>query len=224
MKVIEDGAQAHGATYRGRPVGGIGDVGCFSFYGNKILTTGEGGMVVTGDPAIAERVRLLRDQAFERPRFVHRMLGFNYRLTNVQAAIGLAQCERMGEKLERKRRIAAGYDRMLAGETGLQPPVELPGCCNVYWMYGVVVEDGFGRGRDEVMGLLAETGVQTRPFFVPMNQQPLYDGSHARMPDLRGSYPVSERLGRRGLYLPSGEGLTRSDQEYVVEKLLACGR
>ena len=126
LKVIEDGAQAHGARYRGKPIGGIGDIGCFSFYGNKILTTGEGGMLVTSDKALAERAALLRNQAFEQERFLHHHVGFNYRMTNVQAAIGLAQCERLTEKLRRKAQIARTYDELLADEPDVRRPAVLP--------------------------------------------------------------------------------------------------
>lgn len=222
LAVIEDAAEAHGALYHGRPVGAIGHLGVFSFYGNKIITTGEGGMVVTNDAALAERLRLLRNQAFGPTRFVHHHVGFNYRLTNVQAAIGLAQCERLEEKVRRKREVAAIYNNLLAGDPDLQLPVERAGCRNVYWMYGVVLRPGFGRGRDEVMAMLASGGVETRPFFVPMNCQPVYDGSDPRRPDLRGRYPVSESLGKNGLYLPSSEDLSRKEQLAVVNALQRC--
>jgi len=144
LYVIEDAAQAHGATYRGRTVGGLGDVGCFSFYGNKIITTGEGGMLVTRRREIAERATLLRNQAFGEERFVHHEVGFNYRMTNIQAAIGLAQCERFDEKVRRKREIAAVYDGLLADEPTLQRPAHGVGCEPVWWMYGIVLKDAFG--------------------------------------------------------------------------------
>jgi perosamine synthetase len=223
LAVIEDAAQAHGAEYDDHRVGSLGRVGCFSFYGNKIITTGEGGMLVTNDKAVAERAALLRNQAFTEERFVHKDVGFNYRMTNVQAGIGLAQCEQFTQKVARKREIAAIYDELLSKESGLQRPVELPGCKSVYWMYGVVLRDSFGRTRDEVRDALAAEGVETRSFFVPMHEQPVYWGG-GRRPNLRGSYPVSEKLGRRGFYLPSGMNLTRDDQRYVVERLLACKR
>ncbi len=222
LYVIEDAAQAHGATYRGRTVGGIGDVGCFSFYGNKIITTGEGGMLVTNDAPIAERAALLRNQAFGEERFVHHHVGFNYRMTNIQAAIGCAQCERWDEKVARKRELAAEYDRLFADESALQLPVEADGCRSVYWMYGVVLNDEFGRSTQDVRAHLAAAGIETRPFFIPMNRQPVFQGCHRRWPNLRGSYPVSERLGERGFYLPSGMDLTREDQAHIAEQLLAC--
>lgn len=223
LAVIEDAAQAHGATYRGRPVGGLGDVGVFSFYANKILTTGEGGMLVTQDESIAERAALLRNQAFGEERFVHHHVGFNYRMTNVQAAIGLAQCEQLAAKVQRKREIARRYDELLAHATDVLqlPPAGTDGE-PVYWMYGLVLKDAFGRSREAVRRRLADDGIETRGFFVPMNSQPVFQGGHRRWPDLRGSYPVSERLGRAGFYLPSGLNLTPADQQRVVERLLAC--
>jgi perosamine synthetase len=220
--VIEDAAEAHGARYHGRPVGALGDVGVFSFYANKTITTGEGGMLVTRDPVVAERAALLRNQAFEAERFVHRDVGFNYRLTNLQAAIGLAQCERFEEKVRRKIERARVYDELLGDAPGIQTPVQAPGCRNVYWMYGIVLNAEFGPDRNRVREELARAGIETRPFFVPMHLQPVFQGSDRRWPDLRGDYPVSERLGARGLYLPSGLDLTRAEQEYIVERLLSC--
>jgi perosamine synthetase len=215
--VIEDASEAHGAEYKGRKVGGLGDAGCFSFYGNKIITTGEGGMVVTDREAVAARARLLRNQAFEEPRFVHRDIGFNYRLTNLQAAIGLAQCEKIKEKVERKRALAESYRRLLAGAEELTLPAEAPWARNVYWMYGVLLRDGFGRSRDDVMRMLREQGVETRQFFHPLHRQPALTGLFED-----GRYPVSEDLAARGLYIPSGMGLTAAQIEEVAGKLLAC--
>jgi len=224
LVVLEDCAQAHGAEVKGKRVGSWGDVGCFSFYGNKILTTGEGGMVVCQDAAIAERLRLLRNQGFEEPRFVHRVMGYNYRLTNIQAAIGLAQTEKASEKVKRKRDIAATYSKLLDGQPNMTLPWEASWAKNVYWMYGIVIEDGFGRSRDEVMKELKTHGVETRQFFYPMHRQPAYQGTDPRFPDGSGEFPVSDHLSARGLYLPSGLGLTSIQIEYVVEKLLQCRR
>jgi perosamine synthetase len=220
--VIEDCAEAHGARIGDRLVGSFGDAACFSFYGNKILTTGEGGMVLCSDPALADRLRLLRNQAFDHPRFVHREIGFNYRLTNVQAAIGLAQAEKVDEKVERKREIARWYAEAFAGVEDVELPREAPGAKNVYWMYGVKLGDTFRRGRDGVMAAMKEKGVETRAFFCPMHRQPVFQMSDARFPDVSGEYPVSDDLWKRGLYLPSGLGLTRAQVEEVVEKLAGC--
>jgi perosamine synthetase len=223
LQVIEDGAEAHGAEYKARRVGGLGDIGCFSFYGNKILTTGEGGMLVTNDRDIAERARLLRNQAFEEPRFVHRYLGFNYRLTNVQAAIGLAQCERLDEKVAKKREIAAAYNRLLTGEPDITLPSEAPWARNVYWMYGIVLDDSFPGSRDSLMRRMQALGVETRAFFYPLHKQPVFaDARDPRFPDVSGTYPVSEYLGDRGLYLPSGLNLTLEQISDVVRALREC--
>ena len=220
--VIEDCAEAHGAEVAGRRVGSFGDAACFSFYGNKILTTGEGGMVLCSDGKLAEEMRLLRNQAFEQPRFVHRRIGFNYRLTNVQAAIGLAQVEKVDEKVEKKREIARWYAEAFANVEDVELPAEAPGAKNVYWMYGVKLGDSFRRGRDGVMAALKEKGVETRAFFCPMHRQPVFQGTDSRFPDVSGSYPVSDDLWKRGLYLPSGLGLTRSQVEEVAAKLAEC--
>jgi perosamine synthetase len=222
LAVIEDCAEAHGAEIAGRKVGTFGGAGCFSFYGNKILTTGEGGMVLTGDAAVAAKLRLLRDQGFEPPRFVHRVVGFNYRLTNVQAAIGLAQTEKADEKVRRKREIASWYLELLGESEGVELPVEAPGTKNVYWMLGVKLGPRFPQGRDAVMEELKARGVETRAFFCPMHRQPVFRGSDPRFPDVRGDYPVSDDLWDRGLYLPSGLGLTRQQVEEIVGKLLEC--
>lgn len=222
LYVVEDGAEAHGAEYKGRKIGAIGDIGCFSFYGNKNLTTGEGGMLVTKDKKLAERAKLLRNQAFEEPRFLHRFLGFNYRITNIQAAIGVAQCEKAEEKLERKREIAHTYNELLQDMPDLTLPYEAPWAKNVYWMYALLIQGGFGRSRDEVMRLLKEKGVGTRSFFYPMHQQLLFKGDDPRFPDILGTYPVADDIARKGLYLPSGLGLTRAQITEVVEKLLEC--
>ena len=223
LVVIEDGAEAHGAEYKGRKVGGIGDAGCFSFYGNKMITTGEGGMVVTSRPDIAQRLRLLRNQAFEEPRFVHRHFGFNYRMSSLQAAVGLAQCENIEFKISRKRQIAYQYHQGFKGQPDIVLPYEAPWAKNVYWMYGLVLEEGFGCSRDAVMQRLLEQGIETRAFFYPLHRQPVYqDVSDPRFPDTSGHYPVSEKLSRSGLYLPSGLGLSKAQIAEVIQALLDC--
>jgi perosamine synthetase len=211
--VVEDAAEAHGAEYRGKKAGGIGDCGCFSFYANKIITTGEGGMVVTNDPEIAERARSLKDLAFQKDqRFLHTDVGFNYRMTNIQAAIGLAQLERIDEFVEMRRAHAALYTRLLRGIPGLQFPVERPWARNVHWMYSILLIDEFGMSREALMGELEKRGIETRTFFMPVHEQPvcsgmdLFSGEH---------YPVATEIGRRGLYLPSGSGLTNEEIGYV---------
>lgn len=217
--VIEDAAEAHGATYRGRRTGSLGDVSCFSFYANKIVTTGEGGMVLTDDDTLAERLRSYRNMAF-RPerRFLHTEMGLNYRLTNVQAAIGLGQVETIDGRVARKREIGQRYTELLAGTPSLQIPVEREWAENVYWMYGVVLDDDVPYEAPEFARRLRERGVDTRPFFLGMHEQPvlldtgLFAGER---------YPVTERIARRGLYLPSGLTLTDGEIEQVVEAVRA---
>jgi perosamine synthetase len=213
LAVIEDCAEAHGALYYGKKVGGIGDVGCFSFYANKVITTGEGGMIVTNNSAIADRARLLRNLAFTYPRFQHREVGYNYRMTNLQAALGVAQFARIEGVIERKRQIAADYTDRLAYIPGLRLPVEKPYARNVYWMYCVVVDPAeFGTTRDVLVNELRADGVETRTMFCPLNYQPsLLDRRAVRDTPC----PVAENLWRNGLYLPSGCSLTDGEIDHI---------
>jgi perosamine synthetase len=211
--VVEDAAEAHGARYKGRPAGSLGRAASFSFYANKIVTTGEGGMVTTNDLEIARLARRLRDHAFSDERhFWHKHLGFNYRMTNLQAAVGLAQTERLEEFVEIHRANALRYARRLARLPGLTLPVERPWARNVYWMFGVVVEDAFGITRDELRRRLARRGIETRTFFIPIHLQPIYYKA------FKGQrFPVAEELCQRGLYLPSGATLTEAEVSYVCD-------
>ncbi len=208
LMLLEDAAEVHGAEYKGRKCGSLGDAACFSFYANKIITTGEGGMVVTNDEALADRCRSLKNLAFNRGRrFLHDAVGFNYRMTNIQAAIGLAQLDKIDDYVAARRRHADQYIELLRGIEGLRMPVERPWARNVYWMFGVVVEDGFGCSRDELMSALAARGVETRTFFIPMHEQPVFH----RLGLFRDErYPVASDIGRRGLYLPSRQRVRRS--------------
>ena len=203
--VVEDCAEAHGALYQGKKVGSLGDMGCFSFYANKVITTGEGGMITTNNADLAEKARLLRNLAFTKPRFRHEEVGFNYRLTNLQAAIGVAQLERIEEIIETKRAIARKYSGLLADVRGLRLPVEKRYARNVYWMYGIVVDPEFGMTRDQLSAALCERGIDTRTFFCPLNLQPAYLRRHA-VREVR--CPLAEDLWERGLYLPSSCTLT----------------
>lgn len=215
LVVIEDCAESHGATVRGRMTGSFGEMACFSFYANKIITTGEGGMILTDDDGLAERLRLLRNLAFTTPRFYHELAGYNFRMTGLQAAMGSAQLDRIERIVERKRAVAALYDRHLSGIPGLQLPVQMSWARNVYWMYAVVVRPDFGISRDELARRLRADGIDTRTFFCPMNQQPFL----RRQTGFRDvACPVADELWQRGLYLPSSLNL----DETTIDRIAAA--
>jgi perosamine synthetase len=225
LAVIEDAAEAHGAEYLSgrdanpvwRRCGGLGTLSCFSFYANKLVTTGEGGMVVTDDAGLNDKVRSLRNLCF-RPerRFYHLEMGFNFRLTNLQAALGLAQIERIDDIVARKRWMGEEYTRRLKGLRGLQLPVEESWARNVYWMYGTVVLEETGMDATALAQRLKRSGIETRPFFLGMHEQPVL---HQRGLFVDERYPVAERLGRQGLYLPSGLALTEEQLSRVCTVL-----
>ena len=204
LAVIEDCAESHGASWKGRMTGSFGDMACFSFYANKVITTGEGGMVVTNNDELARKLRLLRNMAFGKPRFRHEVAGHNFRMTGYQAAMGLAQLRKIDQIIAEKRRVAQTYNRLLQGIQGLQLPAEITGAVNVYWMYAVVVNPEFGISRDELASYLEKHGIETRTFFCPMNQQPFLR-SQAGFRDI--PCPVADTLWERGLYLPSANRL-----------------
>ena len=218
LYVVEDAAEAHGAEYKGKKCGALGDIGCFSFYGNKIVTTGEGGMVVTNNKKLADKARLLKDLAHSPgKRFLHMYLAFNYRMTNMQAAIGLAQTRRIKELIAKKRWIADMYRENLEGMKGLTLPAEKEWAKNVYWMYSVLVEKDFGMPRDTLMEKLFKEGVDTRAFFVPMHRQPIIVKEGIK--PVKGGYPVADSISRKGLYLPTGLTLSKKDILTVCGKL-----
>lgn len=201
LTIIEDAAEAHGAEYKGRRAGSLGRAAAFSFYGNKVVTTGEGGMITTDDDGLAERAISLRDHGMSRERrYWHPVIGYNYRLTNLQAALGVAQMERIDGMLARKRAIAALYGDLLGGIPGVALPAEEPWAKNIYWMYSILVGDDFGITRDELMARLKVRLIDTRPFFNPIHLMPPYATGQ--------SLPVAERLARQGLSLPSSAALT----------------
>ncbi|MEI7672666.1 MAG: DegT/DnrJ/EryC1/StrS family aminotransferase [Deltaproteobacteria bacterium] len=232
LKIIEDAAEVHGAEYltgratanpQWKKCGSLGNISVFSFYANKLITTGEGGMLLTNDPAYADKARSLRNLCFQpHHRFYHTELGHNFRLTNLQAAIGLGQLERIEEIIARKRRMGKAYTEQLQGITGLQLPVEESWAKQVYWMYGIVLNENTGLDAVQFAEKLKEKGVETRPFFLGMHEQPVFQTPSLLSPNLpslgrrdRGralftgeSYPVAERIARQGLYLPSGLTLT----------------
>jgi perosamine synthetase len=220
LRVIEDAAQMHGQTYRARPCGSFGDLSTFSFYPNKLVTSGEGGMVVADDAQLAAECRSLRNLCFEPGRrFVHERLGWNFRMSNLQAAVGLAQLERLDEFVARKRAMGRGYHELLSGLEGLElPPAAAEYAASIYWVYGIVLADTVAGDAAGMMRRLAELGVGCRPFFCPMHLQPVL---RQRGLFAGESYPVAERLYRRGFYLPSGLALTRAQMERVAEAVRA---
>lgn len=221
LAVVEDCAESHGATVRGRMTGSFGTMSCFSFYANKVITTGEGGMVLTDDERLAERLRLLRNLAFQKPRFFHEHPGHNFRMTGLQAAMGRAQLRKIDEIVDAKRRLAATYTRLLADVPGIRTPLELPWARNVYWMYAIVVEDEFALARDELVTALGADGIESRTAFCPMNLQPFL----RNQPGFRDiPCPVAEDLWERGCYLPSTPSLSDDDIASVVEQIASLGR
>ncbi len=218
LTIIEDAAEAHGAEYKGRKCGSLGKIACFSFYGNKIITTGEGGMVVTDDDALAARCRSLRDLSHSpKKRFWHEELGFNYRMTNLQAACGVGQLARIEDFLRHKQWMADAYYEQLSSIPGIRLPITKSYAKNVYWMYGILVEDPFPLSRDRLREALQKRGVDTRDFFYSSASQPVI---RARG-ESSEKFPVSERLAATGLYLPSGLALTEEQLAYVCDSLRA---
>ena len=214
LLVIEDAAEAHGAEVRGRKVGALGDLGCFSFYANKIITTGEGGMIVTNDEALAKQLRLLRNLAFTQPRFFHEVAGYNFRMTGMQAALGLAQLAKIDRLIEDRRRVARMYNAQLEGISELQLPAELPWAKNVYWMYSVVLKPKGNQRRDDLLDFLRKNGIDTRTMFCPMNMQPFLkkQAGYREVP-----CPVAENLWANGFYLPSSSSVTEADVSKIAE-------
>lgn len=212
LALVEDAAEAHGARYRGRACGALGDVAAFSFYGNKIISTGEGGMLVTDDPGIAQKARSMGDMA-HRPghRFCHDQLGFSYRMGSLQAALGLGQLAHLDEFLARKRWMAAAYAARLKRIAGLRLPVCKAWAENVYWMYAILVEPPFPLSRDDLRDALGERGIDTRSFFQPCSKQPALIDMHGPQTDC----PVSTRIAANGLYLPSGLALDAEQLDRV---------
>lgn len=218
LLVIEDAAEAHGAEYKGRKVGGIGDIGCFSFYANKIITCGEGGMIITDDENIAKNARSLRDLAFPQNggrEYIHDEIGYNYRMTNIQSAIGLAQLENIDQFIDQRRKHAFRYMDLLKDVDSIQLPAEKPWAKNVYWMFSIVLIDKFPISRDELMKQLSGNGIDSRKFFVPMNKQPIL--VKKGLVSENESYPVSEKISHQGMYLPSSSNLSDADIDYICK-------
>lgn len=219
LKIVEDACQAHGAEYKGRRVGSIGDAAAFSFYANKIITTGEGGMVTAKDPAIAERARSYRNLCFKpERRFFHTEIGYNFRMSNVQAAVGLAQTERLEEFVAIKRRQARQYHETIRRIPGVKTATERSGMRCVYWMHVVELADSIPVDALTAMRRLEKRGIATRPFFLGLHEQPAL---HDRGLLKNERHPVTERAYRRGFYLPSGMTLTEAQIASVCDALEA---
>ncbi|HSZ14040.1 MAG TPA: DegT/DnrJ/EryC1/StrS family aminotransferase [Solirubrobacteraceae bacterium] len=218
--VIEDAAEAHGATYKQRVVGSIGSMATFSFYGNKIITSGEGGMVVCDDERLAQLVRQLHGQGQDpHRRYWFPMVGFNYRMTNIEAAIGLAQLEKIDWHLARRREIAGWYRDELGGEEGIQLSPQEPWAESAHWIACAVLDEERFGPRDELMVALDCAGIETRPFFYPLHTLPMYSGENQGK-----EFPVAEDLARRGVNLPSSATLEREEVAHVCEQLRALTR
>ena len=215
LAIIEDAAEMHGQTYKGKMCGSFGHISTFSFYPNKHITTGEGGMLMTDDETLAEKCRSYRNLCFKpERRFVHDELGWNYRMTNLQAALGVAQLEKIEQHIVRKREIGALYNHYLNGTPGIElMPVQTDYADNIYWVYAIISKH---KSAMELMKQLGEKGIGTRPFFYPMHWQPVFNkmGWYANE-----QYPVAERIAEYGFYLPSGLGITDDEIKEVSETL-----
>jgi perosamine synthetase len=215
LYVIEDAAEAHGAEYKGRRTGSLGHAGCFSFYANKIITTGEGGMIVTNDAELAEKANWLRAHAFGRhgKHFYHEALGFGYRMSGLQASLGLAQLERIDSFVDSRRKNARLYNSLLAElSSKITVPPEANWARSVYWMYSILLKDNSGLSRQDFMTNLADMGIETRTFFYPVHKQPIYSTHFSGQ-----RFPVADDISKRGVNLPSGTGLTSRQISYVCE-------
>ncbi len=213
--IIEDAAEAHGAEYKGQRVGTIGDIGTFSFYGNKIITTGEGGMIVTDNEKLAKRIRLLRGQGMDpNKRYWFPIIGYNYRMTNIAAAIGLAQLENIDWHIKRRRENAKLYYKFLGNDLRVSMQPEKEWAKNVYWMTSILLEDDCPLKRDEMLKRLYYVGIETRPVFYPIHMLPMYCDSNKG-----NEFIVSERLSKNGLNLPSSSTLTHDDIIFICEKI-----
>jgi perosamine synthetase len=222
LYVLEDAAEAHGAEYKDRKTGSLGDIGCFSFYANKIITTGEGGMIVTNNEELAEKARWLRGHAFGRhgKHFYHEALGFGYRMSGLQAAFGLAQLQHIDEFVSIRRNNAKLYNSLLSEPKGkITLPPEAPWAKNVYWMYSILIQDSFGISREDLMRSLELEGIQTRTFFYPIHVQPIYAKRHQEE-----KFPVADELSKKGINLPSGNNLTTDEIIYVCECIIKHAR
>ena len=217
--VIEDAAEAMGSLYKGEKCGAIGDIACFSFFANKMITCGEGGAVVTSNQAFFDKCRYFKNLCFplDKPRvFQHNDIGFNYRLTNVAAAILLAQLEKADTYIGLRRKHAKQYNEHLKNIKGITLPCEKQWALNSYWMYSILIEDDFGMNRDQLAQQLKDAGIDTRPFFISMHRQKSLKDFGC---DCSGSYPVTDEIAQKGLYLPSGSGLKAEQIDFICDTI-----
>ncbi len=209
LYVVEDAAEALGSEYKGKKCGSIADISTFSFYGNKTITTGEGGIIVTNDDAVAKKVKLLKGQGMDPDkRYWFPVVGYNYRMTNIEAAIGLAQLENIEKFISKRKLIAKWYNEHLKGIKGITLPVEKDYGVHSYWMYSILIDEGFGLSRDEVMDLLAKSGVETRPFFYPMHIMPVYTENSSRLKN-------AEAVAAKGINLPTFYEIEEDDVKFL---------
>jgi perosamine synthetase len=222
LEIIYDAAEAHGSEYKNKPIGGRGLASCYSFYANKVITTGEGGMITSNNETFIDLCRNLKDVAFSTERhFWHKRLGYNFRMTNLTAAVGLAQTENYDKLVVARIKNANYYMKGLKDVAGVRFPRTAPWAKNVFWMFGFEVLPEFGMSRDQLRKFMANKGIETRTYFVPINLQPYYYQEN------KGKvFPISERLSATGLYIPSASNLTKSQADKVIRviKLAAKSR
>ena len=218
LYIIEDGAEAHGLNYKGKKCGSFGTISAMSFYPNKHITTGEGGMVLVDDELLKERCQSFRNLCHSKDRrFYHEELGYNFRMSNIQAAVGVAQLEKIEEHLQLKRELGASYQEKLQGVEGLQLPVAKTGYAeNLYWVFGMVVDEKIPMDARMIMKELAQRNIGCRPFFYPMHLQPVFKKKGLFVGE---SYPVAEKLGERGFYVPSGLSVTEEQRKYIANQV-----
>jgi len=214
--IIEDCAEAQGSLYKNKPVGSLGDIGCFSFYGNKVMTTGEGGMCTTNNKELAEKMELLKDHGMSKKiRYYHPVKGFNFRMTNIQSAIGVAQLERIDQFINLKREHAAKYNEILKDVKGITLPPEAEYAKSVYWMYSILIENDYPLTRDQLMEELKKNEIETRPFFIPMTYMPPYSSQE--------QFPIAGELSKKGINLPSSTKLPIQDVQRIANIIKDLG-
>jgi len=212
--VLEDAAEAHGAEYKGKKTGGIGDAGSFSFFANKMMTTGEGGMIITDDDGFAEMACILRDHGMSKEKkYIHPYVGFNYRMTNMQAAVGVAQLEKLPKIIELKRKIAKTYESLLGDVKGISFQPVADWAKNVYWFSNIMIEDDFPLSRDKLLEKLKQDGIDARPAFYPIHQQPCYSDYKD------GKFPVADKISSKCMHLPCSVTLKEEQLKMIADKI-----